>query len=510
MTITYHAGRRIQGLSTDIVETLTLNEDFSSDNWTDASTLIQVNTSTGVLDWDADSSSNQTSYRDLGSALSTSFVLRSKLVIDSISYSTSDSVQIYLGLFDSTSGANVAQDGFAFYIMADTSSSNGLKYRLRVEGAPSAIQNTAGEAQFSRTPSAETLYLELVRNGDTFTINLYSDSSFSANSLLESKSATEANVTGLQYLAVKNYLRGGSGGTLNGTWDDVKIYDGVSSLSSKPTNVQSGSRFEETDTRKIYYLDSSYPVSSDSLGTAVDGTATGITKTNTGKIGSNCWSFANSYVDSGNPDYVSVSNTLEDSWYSAGELTINFWVYRNNTNYGGVITVYDDGTNRGIEFFLNSDSAIQVTNQNSSNLISANNSVPTNTWTMITLTIDVDKSTQTDVKAKLWINGSSAVTTDTFQFNTRSSNVYIGTLSHANGKGYGMNGKLDDISFWNRPLTSTEIGYLYNSGTGRSIPQAITDNNLSTSGLLAYYDFEETSGNLINKAVTSTVWNEES
>ena len=208
----------------------TFEDNFSTDNWTDASTLIQVNTSTGVLDWDANSSSNQTSYRDIGRELSTSFVLRSKLVIDSISYSSSDSVQIYLGLFDSTSGANVAQDGFAFYIMADTSGSNGLKYRVRAEGAPSAIENTAGDAQFSRTPSAETLYLELVRNGTTFTINLYNNSSFSTASLLESKSATEANVTGLRYLAVKNYLRGGSGGTLNGTWDDVKIYDGVTSV----------------------------------------------------------------------------------------------------------------------------------------------------------------------------------------------------------------------------------------------------------------------------------------
>jgi hypothetical protein len=47
--------------------------------------------------------------------------------------------------------------------------------------------------------------------------------------------------------------RHGSGGNLVGTLDDVKFYNGVSSITSKPTNVQVGSRWEETDTRKMYH-----------------------------------------------------------------------------------------------------------------------------------------------------------------------------------------------------------------------------------------------------------------
>ena len=43
-----------------------------------------------------------------------------------------------------------------------------------------------------------------------------------------------------------------------GTIDDIKIYNGVTTATTvvqRPTNVQEGSRFEETDTRKMYYRD---------------------------------------------------------------------------------------------------------------------------------------------------------------------------------------------------------------------------------------------------------------
>ena len=45
---------------------------------------------------------------------------------------------------------------------------------------------------------------------------------------------------------------------VSGYIDDVKIYDGVTSVvegDAKPTNVQVGSRWEETDTRKMYHYE---------------------------------------------------------------------------------------------------------------------------------------------------------------------------------------------------------------------------------------------------------------
>ena len=193
-------------------------------------TLTAPNASTDVMDWDSNSTTNQSSTHDIGYDLDTKFVLRSKVIIDAITNTSSNSHQIYIGLFsaDHTSGANVGQDGFALYILADTVGSNNLKYRLRVEGAGTVIQNTAGEATFTELPNTgETIYVEMIRNGDIFTISLYSDSGFTT--LIESQTFTETSVAGLRYLGIKNFLNSTSGGSLNGTWDTIQLWNGVSS-----------------------------------------------------------------------------------------------------------------------------------------------------------------------------------------------------------------------------------------------------------------------------------------
>ena len=240
------------------------------------------------------------------------------------------------------------------------------------------------------------------------------------------------------------------------------------------------------------------------FGNFVDGTPTGITKTNTGKLG-NAWSFANSFVDSGNADYVAIPNALEDAWYSSGKLTINFWIYRTSGSTDGyVLTVYDSSTVRGIEISCTSAGKMNITSGTggggSSLNLTTTTTMSATTWYMVTVTIDITNSVQTDHDVKFWINGSSEASSDSFTaFGTRTSAIYLATLAHEGGKGYGFNGRLDELSVWDRPLTSTEITALYNSGSG-STPQ---NSGIRLFGLKAYYDFEETSGNLINKAIPS-------
>jgi len=206
----------------------TFEDDTFSSGWTKTGTLVTANTSTNVLDWDSASSSNQATTYDIGYALSTKFIFRSKLIIDTITNTTSDSQQIYIGLFDASHGTSTstAQDGFALYIISDTAGGNNKQYRIRVEGDGSTgFSNTAGDGgNYTKKPTAETIYVELVRNEDVFTINLYSDSGYST--LIETKSFTETNVTGLQYVGIKNYLSSANG-ALNGTLDDLEIYNGV-------------------------------------------------------------------------------------------------------------------------------------------------------------------------------------------------------------------------------------------------------------------------------------------
>lgn len=57
-------------------------------------------------------------------------------------------------------------------------------------------------------------------------------------------------------------------------------------------------------------------------------------------------------------------------------------------------------------------------------------------------------------------------------------------------------GYIDELSAWERALSDSEISTLYNNGASR------TTNSLSNlSGLLTYYNLDETNGNLLNLAI---------
>lgn len=219
---------------------VTFEDDFTTaKSWGKTGTLMARNASTNVMDWNCDSSSIQSSTYDLGSALSTKFVIRSKLTIDQIDIMATDSYQGYFGVYsaDHATGVASTQNGFALYILNDAGG-NAKQYRIRVDDGTSGFGNTAGDGgNFTKKPTVETVYSELIRNADVFTINLYSDSTYSTSTLIEGKSFTQTGVTGLQYLGIKNHLRDSTGG-LNGTWDDVKVYNNVTSVEPASPKVK--------------------------------------------------------------------------------------------------------------------------------------------------------------------------------------------------------------------------------------------------------------------------------
>lgn len=59
---------------------------------------------------------------------------------------------------------------------------------------------------------------------------------------------------------------------------------------------------------------------------------------------------------------------------------------------------------------------------------------------------------------------------------------------------------LSEVSIWNQALSSSNISSIWNSGTGLTI-QAYVEAGNSGSGCLAYYNFTEGSGDLINRAI---------
>jgi len=258
MAITYHAGRRIQGLSTDTVETITFSDNSFTSGWDKAGTQIATNSGSGEIDWNARvNGTNHSLVHDLqdelgsGVYLSTKYVARFEITID----------VIQSGGFSGGNNINFGFSGSDESVGYDGTSQDFHGIKLSHDGGGSgsyiikhvAVNNSGIGAgtSFAETFTTQTYYVELVRDGDDFTTKLL-DSNYSV--LTEEESTTVTNIQ-LQYFKITEDDGFSSSANFSGTVDNIKIWNGVTSISSKPSNVQVGSRFEETDTRKIYYKD---------------------------------------------------------------------------------------------------------------------------------------------------------------------------------------------------------------------------------------------------------------
>ena len=64
-----------------------------------------------------------------------------------------------------------------------------------------------------------------------------------------------------------------------------------------------------------------------------------------------------------------------------------------------------------------------------------------------------------------------------------TSDITIGKRGYVNNN-YHFNGLQDEVVFYNKALTSSEVSALYNGGSGDPTPD--------TNGLVAHYNFEQT------------------
>ena len=237
-------------------EPATYEDAFTADNWTTSSSSV-IGVSGGVLNWNVPSGSvqEQQSYVDMTGALvnTTKWTLRFKLTVSGFTQgSSTQTQQLFFGISnESSSGHTNTQDFIALKLtLTNTIKTIGVQMK---NATPSNTGNTSNVI----TPlSAGTWYVEINRIDLTNAkITLYSDSSYSSvvSTATETYSANALN--DLRYLKCSEYSNNaGTNHTLSGTIDDVKFYNGVTSVSRNNLS-QVGSRIEETDTRKIYYKD---------------------------------------------------------------------------------------------------------------------------------------------------------------------------------------------------------------------------------------------------------------
>jgi hypothetical protein len=95
---------------------------------------------------------------------------------------------------------------------------------------------------------------------------------------------------------------------------------------------------------------------------------------------------------------------------------------------------------------------------------------------------------------KVYVNGTAYTTAETGSLNTYSTNVEIG--HYVPGSTF-TNGSIDEVGIWNRALSTTEVGQLYNSGNGLAYPLS-TETTITLSGETATWSAGGLTTKLIN------------
>ncbi len=489
MAITYHAGRRIQGLER-VGSTLT---DVDSP-WTFAN--AQGSVSSGAVSFDYNQSTTDRGYHDLGANASGIWVFRFRLNITNKGNPSASNYLCKFGLGDNTNAMSTSQGGIFLTL------NHGSSY-TRFGGFSSYNQTNQGGNWGSNSPStydystSTNYYVEVARTGTTTaTVKVFTNANYTDNLVFTCTLSSVNASLNVRYVKITTDSYGDQGSNrYNGTMDQMKFYDGITSVVAtagdvKPTNIQVGSRFEETDTRKMYYYEPTLSLTElkayyklnnvsgnlvnqaasvgSSSSNSVDMVNTNVTLNETGLFGK---SYLYSATDTSNDG--SASTNWQFTYGSGAAFTVVTWYKQtvaaeieqcpifdtsdSGNGLGSLLKVNGSNGNRQVTCKLHNGSVSET-------ISTATGTFPSDTnWHFIAL--------------RATLNGSLKVTIDASTTTLTSSNAGADGTAH-NRMGIGniyrstniaCRGNLDELSFWNRILTDAEITLLYNAGSGKEI-----------------------------------------
>jgi hypothetical protein len=534
MTIEYKDSKRIVKLSTDKVETVTHTEDFvSASDWLETnptSITMDVNTTNKRIDWaGVRNSTNNAVSRDYTSIDNDAFTFRFKLTIDNWVDGNDNwghMVYIFIGDLTSASAYNASHTGVGLRMAVGANGEQHYKNKFHcfyADGESINTGATAGGTQsltFTQTITATSYYVEFsLLTNTSFKISLYSDSDYST--LVEAQTVTvPAGVAdACRYIWIGH--GGGSAGggtTFNGEIPaNLDFYNGVSSLTSKPTDVQDNSILIEKDTAKRYWASvigntglkayykfdnaSGNLINQDSSvgssdGNGIDMANTSVTLNQTGIIDKSYLYGATSITKD-----ASASTSWQFTYGAGASFSVVGWYKQTgateadqcpmfDTSEGGnglgsILRVKGINGNRYVNFKFHNGSA-------SEQFVTANGVFPSDTnWHFLAVRATLN-------------GGSVKITVDTSTTSFTSSNdggdgtanepMCLGGINASTI--IGCRGELDEISFWNRILTDAEITSLYNSGSGQAVGATWTLGGFQPtdiSSLAHWYDASDSS-----------------
>jgi hypothetical protein len=192
----------------------------------------------------------------------------------------------------------------------------------------------------------------------------------------------------------------------------------------------------------------------------------------------------------GHNNYILVNTTPDLNVGVGVGLTFEGWIYPRSLASEELIFEFEsnlgtyNGNDTGINCSLHPDkpgalySNLVGVDRTSHELVSPYNLIVPNAWQHIAITYDKASGI-----ASLYLNGSAVLVTNIGSFTpeTSLSHLVIGartTFNSVTSPGDGVNGLMDELSFYSRALSSDEIVAIYNAGsagkcTGTLIPPVI-------------------------------------
>ncbi len=212
---------------------LDIEDDFTSDNFVETGTKNQVNTGTGVLDWDFDNdSTNHKTVFDFTSLAADEIVMRFKFVTDNITFGGGTSGIGYIGAIntDNTVGANSATNS-GIYIQ--TFAVAGPLFRILFKTQKTGSLAT-GTVEFTFADlSSGTYYIEIIAFSQTSgKCTIYSDAAYTTVVETSGIVALGDDWTDgtTRYFFVGIHDPNTSADVYNGTIDDLVIAKGSSNI----------------------------------------------------------------------------------------------------------------------------------------------------------------------------------------------------------------------------------------------------------------------------------------
>tara|TARA_R110002110_G_scaffold113247_2_gene281047 strand:- start:1878 stop:3878 length:2001 start_codon:yes stop_codon:yes gene_type:complete len=235
--------------------TNTYNVNTSYSTITHANSTLQINTTSGSGD-----SGGSVTYIDLGSALSTKWVMRFRTKQSAYTnYLANSHHLVGLSSVEPTTTNSISSTnwvGTRWYYGAqwgESANKQGVEPRIGQNTSSGNHNNSTGVDRLYSRPNSITntttsYYHEYIWNVDTFTYNLYDNANYTgtplATATLDSSTNTQwvtgtpSSVTGLRYLV---YYIGNDHqlGTFTSQLDDVEIYDGVAVVPTDQVETES-------------------------------------------------------------------------------------------------------------------------------------------------------------------------------------------------------------------------------------------------------------------------------